>query len=513
MEQFGKKGFWRRGWRPAAAALILTLLVPARVHADYRYDSFGNAIPSQYAYVAETDYNGLQLGVGAFNGPTDLYVDREGRIYIVDAGNDRVVILNQDYELYKVIDSFRLDGEAVSVKGVTGIFVHTDGLLYMADKSQGRILVADEEGNVVRVITRPESNLLEESSTTTFLPRKVLVDSRDIVYMLSENSTQGAYMIDASGSFLGFYGRNEVQLTWQRVYELAKRRFASEEQRSKMQNFIPVEFANFDIDREGFIYTVTAYSESPMEDDMIKKLNPLGNNIYTDESMTWGDMPDYSGEKPVYNTTYTDIAVDGDGFAYALDAYSGRVFWFDNAGFQQAIFGGRGAYLGAFSSPVAVDTLNGDVLVLDGIKNNLTVFEPTYFGNLVREAYLLLNQGFYGESRELFEEIVRMDANYEWAYIGLGRAYYEDGDWEKAQECFERSKVATGWYSEVKEDIRNQSMKAHFTGIFFGILAACAVLIIASKLVAAYLKEQNEKAVAAEIGGDGGHGIEKGGDR
>lgn len=508
MESFARKKIWRKAAGSAASAVAAAMTLglmfpgmgagPSRVQADYRYDNFGNAIPSQYSYVAYTDYNGLQLGVGAFNAPTDLYVSGDGKVYIVDAGNDRIVILNHEYELEKVIESFRMGGEAVSIKGVTGIYVHTDGLLYMADKNQGRILVADEEGNVQRAISRPESSLLEESSTTTFLPRKVLVDSRDIIYMLSENSTQGAYMIDRSGNFLGFYGRNEVQMTWQRLYELAKRRFASEEQRSKMQNFIPVEFTNFDIDEEGFIYTVTAFSESPMENDMVKKLNPLGKNIFTASSMTWGDMPDYSGEEPVYNTTYTDIAVDGDGFSYALDAFSGRIFWFDNMGCQQAIFGGSGAYLGAFTSPVAVDTLNGDVLVLDSIKNNITVFEPTYFGNLVRKAYLLLNDGFYGESQELFEEIVRMDANYDWAYLGLGRAYYENGDWEKARECFEHSGIATEWYSEVKGELRNRRMKENFTGIFFGILAGCGLLIIISKLFAAYLKERNAKLIREE---------------
>lgn len=494
-EERGARGRGKvRGVRTAAAAAACLLLAgtaePLGVHADYRYDVFGNAIPSQYSFAAEADYNGLQLGIGAFNAPTDLHVGGDGRIYIVDAGNDRVVILNREYEAEKVIGDFHMDGEAVSVKGVTGIFVHTDGLLYLADKAGGRILVSDEEGRIVRSVTRPDSPLLEEGSTSTFLPRKVLVDSRDIIYMLSENSTQGAYMIDARGNFLGFYGRNEVQLTFQRIYELAMRRLASKEQREKMQNFIPVEFANFDIDGGGFIYTVTAFSENPMGDEMIKKLNPLGNNIYTGAWNTLGDMP----EGDAFHTSYTDIAVDEDGFAYALDSYSGRIFWYDNAGCQQAIFGGRGAYLGAFSAPVAIDTLEGSVLVLDGAKNNLTVFEPTYFGGLVKEAFLLYNGGFYGESKELFREMVRMDSNYDWAYAGLGMAYYEEGDWEKAKECFERSGAATGLYSEVKGDLRNRGLKEHFTGIFFGAVAGGVVAIVAGKLLAAWLAQRRRHA-------------------
>lgn len=142
--------------------------------------------------------------------------------------------------------------------------------------------------------------------------------------------------------------------------------------------------------------------------------------------------------------------------------------------------------------------LNGDVLVLDSVKNNITVFEPTYFGELVRQAFLMYNNGDYGESQELFEEIVRMDANHDWAYVGLGRAYYENGDWEAAKECF-RSGVATESYSEVKGDLRNRNLKENFTGIFFGIIAGAFILIVAGKLLAAWLAERRKNAPAEEV--------------
>ena len=147
---------------------------------------------------------------------------------------------------------------------------------------------------------------------------------------------------------------------------------------------------------------------------------------------------------------------------------------------------------------MAIDTLDGNVLVLDSAKNNLTVFEPTYFGELVKKALLLYNSGFYGESRELFEEMVRMDSNYDWAYAGLGRAYYEEGDWEKAKEYFEHSGVATKMYSEVKGELRNRSLKEHFTGIFFGIIIGGFVIVVAGKLLAAWLAERR-KHTAAKI--------------
>ncbi len=495
-------GCKKRKKRPLQLAAVLTALVwavsmwPVTVKADYRYDSFGNAIPSQYAYMVETSYNGLQLGIGAFNAPTDLFVAPDDRIYMVDAGNDRIVILTEELEVERILDSFTLDGQQVSVKGITGIFVHTDGKLYMADKDNGRILVADENGSIEKVITRPESNILTDGSTTnTFLPAKILVDSRDTIYMISENSTQGAYMLSMDGEFLGYYGRNKVLLTWERLYEATLRRFASDEQREIMENFIPIAFSNFDIDRDGFIYTVTGYSEHPEQDEMIKKLNPLGNNIYTDGWMTFGDMPNKNG---TFNTVFTDVAVDDYGFVFALDSYSGRIFFYDNMGCQQAIFGGRGNYLGTFTSPAAIDIVKGRVLVLDSAKNNITVFAPTYFGSLVREAFLLFNDGFYLESKTLFEEIVRMDSNYDWAYAGLGRACYEEGDWEMAKYYFERSDVATSWYSEVKEDMRNQKMKENFTAIFFGFIALFIMIAVIGKLCSAALAERHRHAATED---------------
>ena len=134
-------------------------------------------------------------------------------------------------------------------------------------------------------------------------------------------------MLDKQGEFLGFYGRNDVNLTADVLYQAVLREFATEKQRAGMSNFIPVEFANFDIDKEGFIYTVTAYAENEQSFDMIRKLNPLGDNILTNLYRSWGDDRDQSG---FYRTSYCDVVVDDSGFIYALDSYNGRIFQYDD---------------------------------------------------------------------------------------------------------------------------------------------------------------------------------------
>ena len=45
----------------------------------------------------------------------------------------------------------------------------------------------------------------------------------------------------------------------------------------------------------------------------------------------------------------------------------------------------------------------------------------------------------------------------------------------------------------MKEDLRNRSLKENFTGIFFGIIIGCFVLIIAGKLLSAWLAERRRR--------------------
>lgn len=459
--------------------LILTALlcISSTAMADYRYNGFGEPVPTAESFTAVRAVNGIGLGAGEFKGPSDVFVDDEDVIYILDNGNNRIVMLDS---------SFAFIGEAVptdfDLGGAGGIYVE-NGNIYVAHRDDEKIYVINKAGETVREISRPDSVLLGDAA---FMPKKVIADKIGTVYMLSENSTQGAYMIDSENNFLGFYGRNNVLLTFKRMLEVASRRFATEEQRETMQNFIPVEFANFDIDDEGFIYTVTAYSENPEMDEMIRKLNPMGENVLSKlSSRTWGD----NKVGTEYKTSFSDIAVDKDGFSYALDSYSGRIFWYDDNLNQICVFGGSGSVMGKFTSPAAVETIGNNVLVLDSVKNSLTVFEKTRFGQLMTEGRKLYNSGYFKESKDIFREIITMDSQCDYAWAALGAAYFEDGDSVKAKEYFEKSKTAAGKYSEVKKEIRNRWMKEHFVFIFIGVIALCFIIIIVSKLTAAKIKE------------------------
>lgn len=471
----------------ALLMLLCLLLGSVSAMADYRYDEFSQTIPAQASFTAQATYNGRQMGIGALKQPADLYVDDNTRqIYILDAGNSRIVVMNDEFELVRVIESIRTGETAEDLVGATGIFVDAQGLLYIADGPNQRVLVADQDGAVQRVITRPTNGLL--SDEINFIPRNVIIDGIGIMYIISQNSTQGAFMLDKQGEFLGFYGRNDVDLTADVLYQAVLREFATEKQRAGMSNFIPVEFANFDIDKEGFIYTVTGYAENEKGFDMIRKLNPLGDNILTNLYRSWGDERDQSG---FYRTSYCDVVVDDSGFIYALDSYNGRIFQYDDEGFQLSIFGGKGNQVGNFTGAIAIETLDNKIIVLDKNKANITVFEETLFGSLMREGMTQFNQGNLVESMTYFEELIRMDANFFFAYHALAEAYYEQGDYEQAEKYASMTSVAQEIYSLAKKELRNQWLRDHFALVFFTIIIVGVAVLFLSKVAAEVRKGSN----------------------
>ncbi|MCB9858026.1 MAG: cytochrome c3 family protein [Phycisphaerales bacterium] len=87
-------------------------------------------------------------GAGSLKMPTDVAVDSEGRVYVADGSNDRVVVFGPDGAL---IESIRaIGGEALSRP--VGVAVDAEGRLYVADTGHRRALVRDSAGGLDRPI-------------------------------------------------------------------------------------------------------------------------------------------------------------------------------------------------------------------------------------------------------------------------------------------------------------------------------------------------------------------------
>ena len=495
-----------------AAVAATTFVVNASAdepYIGYNYDWWGDPIPSQNGFVVEDVMSGVDMGISSLAEPSDLFVHNEtGKFYIVDSKNNRIIETDSSFspENTRVItelkysDAFTEDDSKIkktTFSAPHGIYVRTDKddhtLIYVADYSNERVVAFNEDLEIEMEYVRPSSDVYD--AQVTFNPDKVVVDSAFNVYVVIPSITQGTVQFSADGTFNGYYGANRVNATAEVIAQQFWKLIYTREQIISMRRNVSIEISNVDIDKEGFIYTVTESRTS--DTDVLKKLNPAGTNIFTNlgyDEYTYGDYATryYKGKN--YANAICDVEVDLDGNIYLLDFATGRVFQYTNECDLLFIFGGLGTQKGTFTSVAAVETYNGKVYVLDSRKNNITVFGQTEFGGIVQNAIYLFNEGLYDEAKGPWEEVLRRDSNYWLAYIGLGNAYLNQGDYATALDYFYRN--SRGGYNRAFKSFRIEFIRANFTWMMLIIIAVIVLLIVLS-----YVKKFRQKKGKAKTGG------------
>ena len=121
----------------------------------------------------------------------------------------------------------------------------------------------------------------------------------------------------------------------------------------------------------------------------------------------------------------------------AMDSTRGRLFGYDSQGIMLWAFGTKGTTDGAFNRGVSIEHMGYDLLVLDSLKNTITVFTPTEYGNTIYNATEEYLNGHYDESADLWREVLKMNSNYPLAFRGIGRAIMRQENYKEAMEYFE----------------------------------------------------------------------------
>lgn len=474
--------------RVTAAAMAAATLMTSVAYADepytgYNYDWWGEPVPSQNGYIVDKVVTGADMGVGNLSEPNDMFFTDAGDLYIADTAykpdkssslKGRIVAVDEDFKLKYTISELDFSGAKdwldrknqellvneisqedynkvtnVYFNGPTGVFVDTvDGqdVIYVADKDNDRVVsfVIEEVGTddcktsvgkVQTVFTRPDAKMYD--SSVTFNPDKVLVDAAKNVYICIRSITKGAVVFSKEGDFNGYFGANRVEQTGEVLLNAFWKLIFNREQAKKMRRSVPVEISNFDIDDDNFIYTVT--ESKKVSTDVLKKLNSAGTNIYTNlgySDYTFGDYITVYYRSKTYTSQMTDVDIGDNGVINLLDVATGRVFQYDEECNLLFIFGGLGQQKGTFTTANAVESKGTNIYVLDGRKCSVTVFKQTEFGEIVHNAISLFNKGKYEEAKIPWEEAIRRDSNYWLAYIGLGNAYLNEGDYDIAMDYF-----------------------------------------------------------------------------
>ena len=397
----------------------------------YNYDYWEYVVKTPAPYVPDGIVSATDLGAGTFSGPQDMCVSEDGEIYVADTGNNRIVVLNNNMtEVNRIIDSFDREGTKDTFNAPYGVCVSENNELYIADSNNARVVVLTPEGEFVKIVDNPQSEILDDGFA--FIPIKVTVDYADRVYVISKGAFEGILVFESNGDFTGYFGTIDVKITpWEKFW----RRFASKEERSNQQLYIPTEFTGIDVDSGGFIYASNIDSEGIQA---VRRLNPQGKDVIQkgENGNVGGDVwtnpyGDYGGVSEI-----VDVVYSGKGVYSLLDRKRGRIFTYDKEGNLLYIFGGIGFQKGTFMTPVAIESVNDEILVLDAERAAILKFKETNYGALINDAVGLRYDGDETLAIEKWEQVLRLDENNELANNGIGKAYLTAGDNEKAMHYF-----------------------------------------------------------------------------
>lgn len=466
---------FRASAAPASSPVSGTAPAP---YESYNYNFWMEATPMPAAYLPEKYITGKELGVGDFLEPADMHMSDAGTLYVLDSGNQRIVKIPEDGTGAEVISSFDNNGKEDGFANPSGIFTDRDERIYVADTDHGRVVILSPEGKLVGIIENPQSEVLP--ANFQFVPLKVSVDEAKRVFVVARGVYEGIMQFDEKGTFIGYVGtievkRNYVDYFWRLV--------STKAQRAQMALFVPTEFSNLDMDHKGFVYAtnIDVGSKEP-----IKRLNPSGEDVL--KRFGYYDVAgDIYYRRVVGPSKFVDIKVMGDGIYSALDSTQGRVFTYDESGNLLYIFGGRGNQLGMFKTPVAIEQSGERQLVLDRGKGNIVVFGPTEFGLNVNTAVRLHYRGEDTEAESYWNRVLELNANYDIAYTGIGKAKLMRKENKEALAYFKLGMDRKN-YSVAYKRYRREVMKEHFGTVLTLLLTA--VLAFAAYKAARHWKQR-----------------------
>lgn len=434
-------------------------------------------VKQKAVFTPSEQVTGEKLGIGFLSQPRDLCVSSD-QIYVLDSGNNRVVILNKDYTLSRIVNSFNYNGELLEFSDAEGIYATEDGTLYIADPELRRVIVSDGEGTVKTVLTCPDSPIIPEG--LDFMARKITVDRDGYLFVLCKGVYYGAMVFDQNYQFCGFFGANRTsQTVLGAVKEFITGLFQTDAKLEYSYRTLPYTFENL-FEHNGFIYTTTISSDTDV--GQIRKLSYSSTNVLNSDDGS-ADMFAFGNGKPVtladrttVKETFSAIAVDEYGLIYALDSTYGRVLVYNNNCELITAFGGGlglGTQLGVFQSATEIDINGTDVLVLDSVQNAITVFNITDYGKILYQAMTLADKGDYAEAFPLWEKVHALDGYNQKAYIGMANYYISEHEYTKAMS-YAKQGFDRDIYERAFEEVRRT-----FLADNFGWIVLVAVVVVA----------------------------------
>lgn len=497
------------------ALLTVTVMLCSNVSAESSVDTIDNGFTYWEGFSSKTavdtksmfepikKISGLDVGNSDF-GSLNYICSYNSMLYVMDAENGCIYVLNRNLELIKTITSVNNNGEILEFKGAEGLFVDKDGI-YIADTSNERILCCNAENDVYKIITRPESSAMPD--TLVFAPTRVVRDQSGYIYTLCKGSYYGLVVFSDEYEFLGFYGANNVKSSFtDAIKSLITSLFETEAKHDSSTQALPFQMTDVCIDSEGFICTVNGESSG-----QIKRFGPAGTNILVHtnqfesengDSFDFGDNPRsyvdvYSKYGVAISQNMSMITSDSDGFYYIADSSRGKIFVYDKNCQLLNTFGGgasKGEQFGYFVTPISIAILDDQLVVADYGTKKLTLFELSDYGNNLKTASIFTNESQYLKAKPYWNAVLREDKNNQLAYKGLARAALEEQDYSLAKKL-SKAGIDRVTYAHAYKAEQELFLQKNFWWIAILVCAAVGVglrlMFLSKKRRIVFIKNEN----------------------
>lgn len=461
-----------------ALALALTGFPKCQVSAantisnNYIYNYWGDVIESVPAFerVYTIDEDCMDISV---SGIDDVAAGGD-RIFLIDTQQSRLNVFDKDLQYVTSIKLLRneenkivLDdsGNQITLVNPEGVWFHeSKDEIYIADTGAERIVVLDGTDYFLkRIITRPENMM----GTTQFKPSKIAVDEADRIYFVVQSGYEGIVELNPTGTFSRYFGVNTPQVN---LLDYFWKSIASDEQKAKMSKTYAPAFNNLAMDGNGFVYATTMDTAA---ENQVFRLNPKGENVLREEGY-WPVIGDLKIEN-----SFIDVAVNEYGVYALLDQATGRIFLYDFDGELLNIFGRSGDLNGDFKTPSGIAWLGDRLIVADKALRCAYVYEMTEFGKAALGAASSYYNGDWAESARLSREAFRLNANYDLAYVNIGKYYLMQEDYDNAMYYLKLGNDRT-FYSKAYNGSRSLWIQNHFW-LILTVMLLCAGLLVYSE--------------------------------
>ncbi len=475
--------------------LILLCFTFATAYAEhtndssYIYDFWGSANESLNAFELSKVISGQIEGgteENVIQSVDDVYY-HNGRLYIADAVANKVFVLDDDYKLIREIKIIRDaegkivvndDNKQAILSAPEGVYAN-DQYIYICDTGNNRIFLLNPETYALEMeVDKPENMV----GSTEFVPSKIAVDNAGRMFVVVKSSTEGIIELNTDGSFSRYFGVNSPKVS---LVDVFWKSIATDEQKKQMAKTYAPAFVNVQTDSDGFVYAVTTDTAS---EEMVFRFNAKGENVLRKfgYSEQLGDLP--SGPEDTSKSTFADVAVSDYGVYALLDTLRNRVFLYNFDGNLLTVFGGKGDIEGTFNTPTSICWHGNNLIVGDSKLASAFVFTTTDFGALVLDAEEKYFNGDFNAASALNEKIVSMNANYDHAYVSIGKNYLMRDEYKRAMEYFKLGNDKT-YYSTAFGGYRNLLIQKYFP-IFAIVFLAFVVWVLWTEF--AYHKKQKQ---------------------